>query len=830
MHGNIVLNNSTYYGAVWDQVPASTRVLRDNIFWGNSGGFQTGEYENGETFIAPTYDIQRLTSGNNNKSYDHWNNAFDHAAVYTAPTDGLNGAGTGISIAENRTVSFQNSLLYGNPSYGAADYAQGNYNAYYGNGAARGGSHTPSAGANDITSHDAIYSGSNTSGSIKWLPKGPESGSVLATAGSSSGKIGAEVMWKIGVDGTLYGETGWDTVRSPANGYGGASDRLWPFPNETQIKSDMSAYSGGGLPGARGFATGTSMDGTVQSLTKYIWEAAGNQAPADYYDVGAVNGACGVNSGGTFSALTYNTAGNCSAGTVASFTGTGPWTWGCDGSGGGTSTSSTACSASLASDSTAPNITAFDMPTTANSTTVSVSTFTATDDVGVTGYCITTTNSSAGCSWSGSAPTTATGVEGANTFYAWAKDAANNVSSVSTDTTTITVPACTYYVRPDGNDSNTGSTNTSGGAWLTLQKASNTMTAGQTTCVADGTYVGFFVETTGTAGNPITFKALGTGANINMPNWRSGTERLDGINIESYGTPSSYITIDGFRVYNQPRMGIRAIDGTGIIIQNCTTYDNTDTGIFSANTPAIQVLNNNTYENGTTQYQHNIYISNAASDSPVIRGNTIRDSNAGNGLHVNGDWLEGGDGYIDNAIIENNLVYGNAAKGLSLTSIRSGIIRNNIIYNNGGAGGIHIVEQQDSHYSSDNIVVNNTIDEPSVAAVRVNSGNTGNVIFNNIAIGATGIVFEGTGNYQSNNYSASSGGSSIFTNYAGHNYTLLSTSPAKEYGTASYQSESAPTTDYLGNVRPSGSGYDAGAYEYQSQAGRRCRYRSVSGD
>lgn len=353
MHGNIVLNNSTYYGAVWDQVPASTRVLRDNIFWGNSGGFQTGEYENGETFIAPTYDIQRLTSGNNNKSYDHWNNAFDHAAVYTAPADGLNGAGTGISIAENRTVSFQNSLLYGNPSYGAADYAQGNYNAYYGNGAARGGSHTPSAGANDITSHDAIYSGSNTSGSIKWLPKGPESGSVLATAGSSSGKIGAEVMWKIGVDGTLYGESGWNTVRSPANGYGGTSDRLWPFPNETQIKSDMSAYSGGGLPGARGFATGTSMDGTVQSLTKYIWEAAGNQAPADYYDVGAVNGACGVNSGGTFTALTPNTAGNCSAGTVASFTGAGPWTWGCDGSGGGTSTSSTACSASLASD-TAP--------------------------------------------------------------------------------------------------------------------------------------------------------------------------------------------------------------------------------------------------------------------------------------------------------------------------------------------------------------------------------------------------------------------------------------------------------------------------------------------
>lgn len=33
----------------------------------------------------------------------------------------------------------------------------------------------------------------------------------------------------IGVDGTLYGETGWDTVT--------ATD-LWPYPNEAQIYAD----------------------------------------------------------------------------------------------------------------------------------------------------------------------------------------------------------------------------------------------------------------------------------------------------------------------------------------------------------------------------------------------------------------------------------------------------------------------------------------------------------------------------------------------------------------------------------------------------------------
>jgi len=53
----------------------------------------------------------------------------------------------------------------------------------------------------------------------------------------------------------------------------------------------------------------------------------------------------------------------------------------------------------------------------------------------------------------------------------------------------------TYYVRPDGSNSNTGLANTAGGAWLTLQKAmdyiSGTLDLGPynvTVQVADGTY------------------------------------------------------------------------------------------------------------------------------------------------------------------------------------------------------------------------------------------------------------------------------------------------------------------------------------------------------
>ena len=81
-----------------------------------------------------------------------------------------------------------------------------------------------------------------------------------------------------------------------------------------------------------------------------------------------------------------------------------------------------------------------------SSLTVVVTTFTATDAVGVTGYCIQPTNSSTGCTWYGTAPATYPfGTQGAKTLYAFAKDAAGNISTntatdeVDTDGVTITL-------------------------------------------------------------------------------------------------------------------------------------------------------------------------------------------------------------------------------------------------------------------------------------------------------------------------------------------------------------------------------------------------------
>ncbi len=94
-------------------------------------------------------------------------------------------------------------------------------------------------------------------------------------------------------------------------------------------------------------------------------------------------------------------------------------------------------------DVTAPVVSAFTMPTTATSLVVSVTGLSATDAVGVTGYMITesaTAPSAGAAGWSASAPTNFTfSAAGSKTAYAWAKDAAGNVSAGRSASVTITI-------------------------------------------------------------------------------------------------------------------------------------------------------------------------------------------------------------------------------------------------------------------------------------------------------------------------------------------------------------------------------------------------------
>lgn len=255
MYGNIVLNIDGASAGMHDK-PSGTRVLEDNIIWASDGGYGTADYLGSGSYPA-TVTLNRMTIG-------------ALTGDYTASWSIAQGVGAKWGVS-TRVPTITNSIITGAPDYGIAEWFTNDYIALYNNGANYGGTeHTPTGGANNITNINPLTN------CLKYLPRIETANCSLKTAGSNGGQIGATVLYKHGTSGTLYGETGYDTL---------TSDPLWPFPNEALIKADFASYSGPGPTGARGFATGTSMDGSAQSLTKYIWEYLGNQIPANIYGI-----------------------------------------------------------------------------------------------------------------------------------------------------------------------------------------------------------------------------------------------------------------------------------------------------------------------------------------------------------------------------------------------------------------------------------------------------------------------------------------------------------------------------------------------------------------
>jgi len=110
---------------------------------------------------------------------------------------------------------------------------------------------------------------------------------------------------------------------------------------------------------------------------------------------------------------------------------------GCGGGGGG------GAADGGSGDVSAPTVSSFSMPSTTNSLTVGISSFSATDNVGVTGYLITESASTpvaSAAGWTATAPTSFTfSSAGTKAAYGWAKDAAGNVSARRTASVTITL-------------------------------------------------------------------------------------------------------------------------------------------------------------------------------------------------------------------------------------------------------------------------------------------------------------------------------------------------------------------------------------------------------
>ncbi len=418
----------------------------------------------------------------------------------------------------------------------------------------------------------------------------------------------------------------------------------------------------------------------------------------------------------------------------------------------------------------------------------------------------------------------------------------------------VIASAAQYYVSPTGSDSAVG---TSAAPWQTLQHAADVVGPGDQVTARAGNYAGFYLDTSGTAAAPIVFNAK-PGVLINQPN---PIRTQHGINLEN----ASYVTIDGFSVTGMERAGVRSVGINGnrlassVTIRNVHSYNNGYWGIFTGFVNDLVIENNIT--SGSVN-EHGIYVSNSG-DRPVIRSNISFD-NRGNGIHMNGDLSQGGDGIISNAVVSGNRIYNNGlggGSGINMDGVKNSLIENNLLYGN-HASGISLYKIDGASGSTGNIVVNNTISQANDArwAINIQNASTNNTILNNILVNAhsfrgaitasadslSGLMSDynavmdrfstDNGNTQITlaQWQAATGqdthsvvvtpGSVQFADLAGNDYRLQSTSPAKNAGT----SQLAPPADIEGLPRKAGAAYDIGAYEFGALAGDYNRDGSVT--
>jgi hypothetical protein len=393
--------------------------------------------------------------------------------------------------------------------------------------------------------------------------------------------------------------------------------------------------------------------------------------------------------------------------------------------------------------------------------------------------------------------------------------------------------AVDYWVKNGGDDGASGTSVAQ--AWATLPHAADRVGPGDTVHVLDGSYQGFYLTTSGTAAAPITFRAEGSAVQITADN----PTTPDGINLEG----ASHVVIDGFVVNNRTRTGVRAVTASFVTVRNCTLGFNGHWGILTGFVDDFLAEGNEAHH---SQLEHGIYVSNSCA-RPVVRGNVVHDNHA-NGLHFNGDASEGGTGRIDDALVEDNVIYGNGAgggSGINMDGSVGGVIRNNLLYDN-HASGVSLYRIDASTGSTGNLVENNTIVNAADArwCVNINTGSTGNVVRNNIlynlhpshgaitvdASSRSGLVSDynavidrfsvdggshvlDLAGWQALGYDAHSFVTTPAVNFVapGSDFHLLPTSPAVDAGT----SAGAPPTDLDGNARPVGAGIDIGAYEVQ---------------
>ncbi|MEI6529767.1 MAG: right-handed parallel beta-helix repeat-containing protein [Candidatus Falkowbacteria bacterium] len=231
----------------------------------------------------------------------------------------------------------------------------------------------------------------------------------------------------------------------------------------------------------------------------------------------------------------------------------------------------------ITTDATKPIITNFIIPSASSALSISITNFSATDNVGVTGYLLTESSvipSTTNSAWISSAPIAYTfSTAGSKTLYAWVKDSAGNVSNYISASIIVTLNGgTTYYVSfSSGSDSNNGTSVST--PWKTIAKVnSQTFKAGDFILFKKGdTWVNeaIIVKSSGSAAAPITYSSYGSGSKplisgqTTVTGWVSEGNGIYSKTISAQSVPNM-VTIDD----SQQAMGRYPDAGTWLYFES----------------------------------------------------------------------------------------------------------------------------------------------------------------------------------------------------------------------------------------------------------------------
>ncbi len=408
-----------------------------------------------------------------------------------------------------------------------------------------------------------------------------------------------------------------------------------------------------------------------------------------------------------------------------------------------------------------------------------------------------------------------------------------------------------YYVATNGNDGWTGGF---ADPWETIQKAANTLTAGETVYIRGGTYKEKVAcANSGTPGNHITYSAY-----LNEKVTIDG----DGINIPWDGlfdfNGRDYIKVTNLRVIKSDCFGFGAWGSSiGIIVTHCFTSNTVRSGIVFYQCSNI-IIDNNEVRLACNDGDWEC-ISVAQTADFEIKNNSVLQggpgNNGGEGIDVKdgsrngkvynnhvydlnkiGIYVDAWDKWQYNIEVYNNLVH-DCEYGIAVVSEEGGLLDDIRIFNNIAYRvycGISIGDYGlGSYHPMRNIkVINNTLYDCGLGTwgggIYCNNEEATNVIIRNnicsmgksfqIAIDhpVVNLTVDYNLIYSYKGYATETRGVNYveadpkFVNPSVGDFYLQDISSAINNGTSTY----APTFDYAYKPRPYGAGHDIGAYEF----------------